>query len=364
MLHEATLHDAHRHPAEGGAIAQPWLHSRRFDLTMLIGNAVIVPLVLALVAWNVSGDILDAAVTALVGGPHLFATFSATASNRSFRSRHPWAVPTAFLIPVAVMWLCLRHYQILISLFLGAASVHVLHQSARISDLYRTRSKAPEGRFSRLIDYGVIFSSMYPIALYKIAEGKLWLGGAQVIAPRLLMSPFFIRLEWAIFAGFLVAWCAKVVREIRSGTLSVPKTLLIGLTVILSFIIPGATDAEHMGLAFQAMNAWHSMQYFGLVYLLRVTRRPEDHGPISARLSGLRGGASFYLGNLAITILLFVAVKVYAQWNPFGVSDGQNYYLFVLSPLLMHYYLDAFEFSTGTRALPTAASPLPLTAVT
>jgi hypothetical protein len=363
MVHEPTFYDRDRDPTEGSVPAQPWLLSRRFDMTLLIGNAVVVPLVLGLVALDVSGDILDAGVTALVGGPHLFTTFSATASNRTFRARHPWAVPTALLIPVIVLWLSMRHYQILISLFLGAASVHVLQQCAHISDLYRTRSRAPEGRWSRFIDYGVIFTSMYPIALYKIREGKLWLGGAQVIAPSFLLNYFVIRLEWILFGAFLVAWCAKVLREARTGRLHLPKTLLIGLTVILSFIIPGATDADHMGLAFQAMNAWHSMQYFGLVYLLRVTRRPEDHGPISARLSGLRGGTIFYLGNLAITLLLFVAVKLYAHWNPFGMSEGQNYYLFVLSPLLVHYYLDAFEFSAPVPVLPPT-QPLPLTAVT
>jgi hypothetical protein len=360
MVHAPVLHDVDRD--QGRAPGQPWLLSRRFDMTLLIGNAVVVPFVLALVALNLSGDILDAGVTALVGGPHLFATYSATASNRSFRARHPWVVPSAILIPVMVLWLSMRHYQILISLFLGAASVHVLQQCAHISDLYRTRSRAPEGRWSRVIDYGVIFTSMYPIALYKIARGKLWMGGAQVIAPRFLLSDFAVGLEWVLFGAFLVAWCAKVVRETRTGTLHVPKTLLIGLTVVLSFIIPGATDAEHMGLAFQAMNAWHSMQYFGLVYLLRVTRRPEDHGPISARLSGLRGGALFYFGNLAVTLLLFVAVKLYVQWNPFGVSEGQNYYLFVLSPLLVHYYLDAFEFSAPVPIIPRSA--LAATAVT
>ena len=120
--------------------------------------------------------------------------------------------------------------------------------------------------------------------------------------------------------------------------------MLIALTVVLSFIIPGAIDIEHTGLAFQAMNAWHSMQYLGLVYLLRNVRQDADHGPISARLSGLRGGKWFYFGNLAVTLLLFCAIKVYARWNPFGTTDGQNYYIFVLSPLLIHYFLDAFGF--------------------
>jgi hypothetical protein len=321
-----------------------WLVSPAFDLTFLIGNALIVPLVLVLVNLDVAGDLLDAGVTALVGGPHLFATFSASASNRTFRARHPWAVPSAVLIPMAVIWLALRHYQVLISLFLGVASVHVLQQSTYLSDLYRSRAKSNEGRWSRAVDLGVVFTSMYPIALYKIVRGELSMGGTRILAPSFLMNMTAVRVEWALFGFFLVAWIVKSWREIRSGRLHVPKTLLIALTVVLSFIVPGASDAEHTGLAFQAMNAWHSMQYLGLVYAIRYSRRGDEHGPISARLSGLCGGKWFYLGNVAVTLLLFAAIKIYARYNPFGTTEGQNYYIFVLSPLLIHYYLDAYGF--------------------
>jgi hypothetical protein len=334
--------DCHRrsHTAD----SRPWIMGARYDGTLLIGSAVIVPVVLVLVALDVGGDLLDVAVTALVGGPHLFTTFSTAASNRAFRARHPWAVPSALLIPLLVAWLCITNYQILISLFLGAASVHVLHQCAHISDLYRSRAKVAEGAWSRAVDYGVIFTSMYPIALEKISRGELRMGGAQIIAPRLLMHPAAVRLEWLLFGAFLLAWTIKVARELRDARVNVPKTLLIAVTVALSFIVPGATDADHMGLAFQAMNAWHSLQYLALVYALRGTRHREDHGRLSANLSGLEGAAKFYFGNVAITILLFIAIKLYASWNPFDLGAGQNYYLFILSPLLVHYYFDAFFF--------------------
>jgi hypothetical protein len=326
----------------------PWLASPRFDMTFFIGSAAVVPIILCLVRAGVSGDILDAAVTALVGGPHLFATFSARAANRSFRARRSGVVPAAGLIPLAVVWLALRHYQVLISLFLGVASLHVLHQCAYLTDLYRSKSSTRGSRWSRVIDYGVIFTSMYPIALLKISRGELWMGGAQVVGPSFLVNWVAVRAEWISFALFFVAWLVKCWREARRSTLHGPKTALIALTVIMSFSISAVTDADHMGLAFQAMNAWHSMQYLGLVYLLRFARRGEDHGPISARLSGLRGGAWFYLGNVAVTLLLFVAIKLYARWNPLGTTDGQNYYVFVLSPLLIHYYLDAFGFFEST----------------
>jgi hypothetical protein len=272
-------------------------------------------------------------------------------------------VPLAGLIPVAVVWLALHHYQILISLFLGAASLHVLQQCVYLSDLYRARSVSKEAPWARFVDLGVVFTSMYPIALYKIARGRLSLGGATVLAPSFMMNMVAVRIEWALFASFLVAWAVKCWREFRAGALHGPKTLLIALTVVLSFIIPGATDDEHTGLAFQAMNAWHSMQYLGLVYLLRELRRREDYGPVAARLAGLRGGKWFYFGNLAITLLLFAAIKLYGRWNPFGTTDGQNYYIFVLSPLLIHYYLDVFGFLSPARLPgPRLESPSPTAA--
>jgi hypothetical protein len=342
--------------------SHPWLMGARFDGTLLIGSAILVPIVLALVALDIGGDYLDVAVTALVGGPHLFVTFSAAASNRAFRARHPWVVPSAILIPIVVAWLCITHYQILISLFLGAASVHVLHQCAYICDLYRSRSKIAEGAWSRTIERGVIFTSMYPIALDRISKGDLRMGGAQIVAPGFLLHPVAVRFAWFLFAAFLLAWFVTVVRDLRAGTVNLPKMLLIAVTVTLSFIVPGASDRDHMGLAFQAMNAWHSLQYIALIYALRHTRRSADHGGFSAKLSGLEGGAKYYFGNVAVTVLLFIAIKLYANWNPFGLDGGQNYYLFILSPLLVHYYLDAFFFcdsmlaSENRRALAVPAA--------
>src|SRR4051794_11057243 len=83
----------------------PWLIDRRFDLTMLIGNVIIVPIVLLMTLADGPSAALNVAVTALVGGPHLFATFSATASDPAFRRKLPWAVPSSLLIPCLVVWL-------------------------------------------------------------------------------------------------------------------------------------------------------------------------------------------------------------------------------------------------------------------
>ena len=56
-----------------------WLHSPKFDLTFLIGSAVLasVPLTL-LYVFHVQTSWINYLVAAVVGGPHLYSTFGMT----------------------------------------------------------------------------------------------------------------------------------------------------------------------------------------------------------------------------------------------------------------------------------------------
>ena len=47
-----------------------------------------------------------------------------------------------------------------------------------------------------------------------------------------------VYLEWAAFAVFLGAYLYKTVLEQRERTLNVPKTVLIGVTVVFAFLVP------------------------------------------------------------------------------------------------------------------------------
>ena len=44
-------------------------------------------------------------MTALVGGPHVFGTFTATFADKGFRKNHPLLIASSLLIPAGVVWL-------------------------------------------------------------------------------------------------------------------------------------------------------------------------------------------------------------------------------------------------------------------
>jgi hypothetical protein len=353
-------------PSSRSAVAgkTPWLKDARFDSLLLLASVVIVPLVLLAVWLGVSSDAINLGVTAIVGGPHVFATFTATFADKNFRTKHPWLIASSLIIPAGVVWLSIHNFQILMSVFLVAASLHVLHQCAYLSDCYRVKAGVTERSWARFVDYGVIFSSIYPIALYKIVNGTFKLGEIDIVIPRTLMRMETVYLEWAIFAFFLVTWLYKTALEHREGSLNVPKTSLIGVTIFFAFWVPGTAGDTRLELAFQSMNAWHSFQYLGLVWLINTMRmeRGQLQNKFVQRLSGPKGAKWFYAWNFGVTLLLLVFVKSVVSWDPLGLQEAQYYYMLTLSPLLIHYYFDTFVFLTSVATLVPPLSTSPETA--
>ncbi|HEX9298413.1 MAG TPA: hypothetical protein VF881_21395 [Polyangiaceae bacterium] len=331
----------------------PWLKSATFDVLMLVASVVIVPAVLIAVWLGASSASINLGVTAIVGGPHVFGTFTATFADRSFRKRHPWLIASSLLIPAGVVWLSIHHFQALMSAFIMAASLHVLHQCAYLTDCYRTKAGFRERPWARLVDYGLLFTSIYPIALYKIVHGTFYLGDVAIIIPSVFMHMQTVYLEWIAFSAFLGLWIYKTMLEQREGTLNGPKTLLVGVTVFFAFLVPGTAGQTRLELAFQSMNAWHSFQYLGLVWLINTMRheRGQLTNKFVARLSGPKGAKWFYAWNVAVTLVLLVVVKGVVTWDPLRLAADQYYYMLILSPLLIHYYFDTFVFLTSVADL-------------
>jgi hypothetical protein len=337
----------------GNTTRTPWLKDATFDIVMLVASVAIVPLVLLGVWLGVSSAAINLGVTALVGGPHVFSTFTATFADRNFRRKNPFLIASSLLIPAGVVWLTIHDYQALMSVFIVAASLHVLHQCAYLTDCYRIKAGIKERPWARFVDYGVLFSSIYPIALYKIVHGTFYLGDVAIVIPSIVMRMETVYLEWVIFAVFLVAWLYKTFLEHREGLLNGPKTLLIAVTVFFCFFVPGTAGQTRLELAFQSLNAWHSFQYLGLVWLINTMRmeRGQLTNKFVARLSGPKGAKWFYGWNFAITIVLLLVVKGVVTWDPLGLSADQYYYMMILSPLLIHYYFDTFVFLTSVATL-------------
>lgn len=208
--------------------------------------------------------------------------------------------------------------------------------------------------WSRVVDYGFLMISIYPIAAYKLVRGNFLLGDIEILIPRFLKVDTTYRLVWIVFAVFLTAWVAKTAAEYRGGRLNRPKTLLIAVTTVIAFLVPAAAGGERLELAFQSVNAWHSIQYLGLVWCVQKARKELGliESAAIAKISGA-GRAAYYYGVCFLTTMgllgLLIALYKMDPFRSLGVTVGfqQYYYMGVLSCLLIHYVLDAYLFTVS-----------------
>jgi hypothetical protein len=328
-----------------------WIYKPSWDLPLLIFSAALVPIPF-LAAWGAetsgwmkpqqAADLINIVVAALVGGPHLFSTITYTFLDGRFRARHSRYALAAFGLPLIVLYLGVYHYTALITFFFTWASIHVLHQIIYLTDCYRARSSFPDDRWSRLVDYGLILTGLYPIGLYKLSLRQFYVGGVVLPYPDALRAFHLPILAGLLFTAFLVAWVAKTAAEFREGRGNVPKTLLIAITTVVSFLLPMGSNLD---VLFQGYNTWHSFQYLFLLWL--INRLRDQRGEIENRF--VRGlvrrdsMAAYYLCFLAATGVMVIFTLIVRTVTP--LRADQSYFVVVLSVLLMHYYFDHFLFS-------------------
>lgn len=373
-----------------GARAEPgWLWNRRWDLTFIslsgvlvavpylayIGLLEIQPLLQPLARIfggdieSVSRNLVNAIVALVVGGPHMYATFSRTALDTDFVKRHPRLVWSSLLIPAVVVALAFFNLSLLLTLFFFWASLHVLHQILYIVELYNHRRPTGLSRLSRYSDYAVVMTSLYPLAAVRIASGAFAIGPnnlSDFIGSFIPLGPWMVWLAGGAFAVSLAVWLVKSAGEAARGALHIPKTVFIALTVVASFFVP---SLENLDTAFQGMNLWHSLQYLALTWMLnnlRAQRGELDRSPLVKRMSEPGSTRRYYLFNIGLTMadmvlagVIFVVLR-YALGQPFDYAFDRAYYIAILSFLWIHYYHDHYLFTQpqvidAPEAAPAAA---------
>ena len=328
-----------------------WIYKPSWDLPVLILSAVLVPLpFLVALGAQISGwvrqqqaiDLINIAVATLIGGPHLFSTVTFTVLDERFRARHPRYLAAALALPAIVLYLGVTQYRVLITFFFTWASLHVLHQVIYLTDCYRQRSGHVEPLWSRAVDYGLILTGLYPIGLMKISEGNFGVGGVVLPYPDFLRGLHLPVVAGVAFGACLLAWIGKTTVEIRQGTVSIPKTMLIGITTVVSFLLPLGSNLD---ILFQGYNTWHSFQYLFLLWLINRLRdqRGEIGDGVVRRLVRRKGMSAYYLCFLGATGVMVVLTLLVRATTP--LSADQSYFVVVLSVLLMHYYFDHFLFA-------------------
>jgi hypothetical protein len=324
-----------------------WLRSSRWDLTFLILSAALVPIPLLMYhGLGVSQTAVNLVVAGLVGGPHLYSTFTYTFLEPNYRRRHRRFLAASLALPVIVTVMAFVNLQILLTVFFMWASIHVLHQITYINDCYVAKGPVRRPLRERIVDYGVVFLCLYPMATPQILDGSFQLGGTQLYVPEWATSGLAANAQIvgvaALFGMFFVLWLAKTIRDWRAGTLLVPSVLLIGLTIAVGFTLPLFPNID---VAFQGFNVWHSLQYLGLVWYLMAMRkeRGEIDNHFVAEMNGPDRPWHFY--GLAVLLTAIAGMLVLAIHAAFGVDLQKAYYIVILSTLLQHYYLDHLQFT-------------------
>lgn len=369
--------------------AQPWLRSARWDLSLLVGSVV-----LAVVPYSIyvilGGSALEEAsikgtaayqarvlvnllVTIFIAGPHMYATFTRTLLDADYVRRHLGLLALSAVIPVSVIVAAVASYESyvwLLTVFFGLASVHALHQIVWLTQAYNRRARIAISLPSRLIDYAVVFTSLYPIAVAKMVRGDFRIGPVYLEYNHLVYGwGWFADLVGIVFVVSLVLFVAKTIVEIRAGYVNVPKTVLIAVTVPVMLTLPAFPN---MDTSFQGANAWHSFQYLALTWYAnrlreQVTGRkigflhwlPSRHriqgfwSGLARRLVSADGGSgwtTYYLVCFALVpvsgVLIVLASLVWPNLHAGQPGADEVYrYMIVLSALLVHYFQDTFLFT-------------------
>jgi hypothetical protein len=284
----------------------------------------------------------------------MYVTHYRISLNRDFTSQHRRYFLSAAIIPVIVIAFALLNLTLLLTVFFFWASIHVLHQIIHITELYNAKKATSLTLVSRVSDYAVILTALYPLAAWKVVTGRFTIGPhnlGEIVDQFVPVGPWMVWLVGGVFGISLVVWIAKSVLEWRQGTLHGPKTLFIALTVAVSFTVPALGNLD---TAFQGMNVWHSFQYLALTWLLihlAQQRGQLRNSPLVERVA--KPGASRRYYGLAILATLGTVLVAGGLFTLFRFGMGQTfdfafdraYYIAVLSVLWVHYYFDHYLFS-------------------
>ena len=359
-----------------------WLRNRRWDLFFITLSVVVVPLPYVMYLLGVRAGIDDDAsrnlvnffVAVAIGGPHMMSTFLRTGLDERFKERYPTLIRSSIIIPVIVISLAFLNLSLMLTFFFFWASLHVLHQVTYIVELYNHKEakfvrKSALSPLARLIDYAIVLTSLFPVAMWKISQGSFEIGQNDLgeAIPDLFQqpeNPWFFYLVTIVFGAALVSYIGKSLYEYHHGILNTPKFAFVSLTVIVAFLTPLLPNLD---TAFQGLNTWHSFQYLAITfYIIKIRQMVGDldeNAPLVARFSrrttdarALYGfSAALLIGSAVIFALVYALAGIVKPGIDGNTHFDIAYYTAILSFLWIHYYHDHFLF-TDFEALDGAFS--------
>ena len=339
-MNQTSVSSARSFAPEAGSRGY-WIHSKQWDMTFIILSSALIYFPLALNRYlGVSRLYVAFLITVLVGGPHMYSTFTRTLLEKNFISRHKKIMLITLFIPIFVVTVGLNSFIVLLTFFFFWASIHVLHQIIYLVDCYNHKVSEQLSLKNRLIDYAVVMTSLYPIAFYRMVHGTFTIGNRKLLIPDFVLGDWLWIAASVAYGVSLILFTIKTVKEWRQGTLIWPKVLLIYVTAIAAFLVPTFHDLD---VAFQGLNTWHSFQYLGLTWYINKLRRERQE--ISSTLVDRISSHPLGFYGMMVLVTLMAGLIIVFLWKVVGLEYEQCYYITVLSFLLIHYLHDHILFT-------------------
>jgi hypothetical protein len=398
------------------------LHSRTWDRWFIAGGAILVPIpILAFYLFRSLGlsaaaceDLVTLLVMVPLGGPHVFATYTRTFLNPRFAREDRWLFAGAWMVTAVVVTAAVGSafldwriagsppIRFVLTFFFFWAGVHIVQQNGFLAAGLAARAPRRGSRWWGAVDYAVMLLALYPVSLFRMSMVNLGdasmasadpsalatkivvavsgssafadeyvfrIGRVAPFLPEFLRHPACWMLATVAFVAALVLFAIKTRRERAAGTLIRSRYQLVLWMAILGSLVPLFPNLDS---AFQGMNAWHSFQYLGLLWLMnqRSRQRGEIRYPLFERLSAPDRPLRLYwagivgtIGLLAVVLLAGLAIETVSggEFALFGhaaprldPATGNElyrpgavllaYYLIGMSVLLTHYLHDGFFF--------------------
>ncbi len=348
-----------------------WLRNKKWDLLFITCSVIVTPLPYFLYLFgrdffgiddDLSRNLVNGFVAIAIGGPHMMSTFLRTGLDNNFRKNYPMLIRSSILIPIVVISLAFLNLELLLTVFFAWAALHVLHQVTYIAELYNykehnyVRKNSQLSMTSRVIDYALILTCLFPVAAYKVWHGTFQIGTndlGKVIPGFFEQRWFFVTLS-VVFSTALIAYIWKTFQEWRSNTINLPKTSFIVITVFVAFF---TAFLPNLDTAFQGLNTWHSFQYLAITfYIIKIRQMYGDldkDAPLVAKFSAqTKDSKGLYLlstGLLVGSVAIFILVYLLAGVVRPDMSQNQHfdtaYYTSILAFLWIHYFHDHFLFT-------------------
>lgn len=337
-----------------------WIRDFAFDGALFLGSTFLVFLVASIFSakggdsniLQVSGaaSALDLVIPVLLGGPHIFFSLVRTYMDVDFKREHRKLLRASpHVVAFTMMYLAFHGYfQAAATIVLYSAVFHGAAQLAHIGMRYRMKS----GRDAWDLGGKAFLVATMVGPLYFITRAV-----SDRDAFVFIGQPVFKALgaSWFVWTTGLVAlvatayWMAETVNRRLAGERVNWREGAILLATQSAFWF--LTSLSDLDVSFQAYNAWHSVQAFGIMWFAMNAkwRGGKVRGPNQARFCKDGAFRYTYMWAAAFSVAIGAMVLLFSNFNFDGLPRSPFYFIFAVTVLLNHHVLDYWLFF-GKRA--------------